>query len=265
MKKYNLFSLFLSIALVFMIFTSCEVEQFDIANGGSLEAQVYPPSTINYVRGATDGISVQFNPFENPGKSIQSVSVYKQLKTALGNSEEVLTAQGPADSFSQTNDELFADVPVGGQVLTENDLAPGDVWTLRYEMTMGDGKVLNVTTKTTIEFTCVSDIGGEYDGLTNWIDYYGVSDSYSYTTTLVDLGDGEYTLEDLSGGMEPIIWGNPAVEATIKDVCGTISLVSADYLYPYYITEASVDADGIVYIKWRNEYDENGETWLTPK
>jgi len=260
---YNLSKVIL-LAVFVMFANSCE-EQWDLKDGGSLEAQVYPPTTINYIRGATESVSVQFNPYQNEGKSIQSVSVYKQLKTALGNSAEVLTAQGTADSFSQTKEELFADVPVEGEVLTENDLAPGDVWTLRYEMTMGDGKVLNVTTQTTIEFTCVSDIGGEYDGVTNWIDYYGTPGNYSYTTTLAELGGGEYTLEDLSGGMEPIIWGNPAVEATIKDVCGTISLVAADYFYGYFITEGRVEADGTIYIKWRNEYDENGETWLTPK
>jgi hypothetical protein len=265
MKKYKILSLPLSIILVFMVFTQCEdIEQFDIANGGSLEAQVYPPSTINFIRGATESVSVEFNPFENEGKTIQDVAVYKQLLTALGNSEEVMTSSGSKESFSQTKEQLFADVPVGGETLTENDLAPGDVWNLRYEMTMADGKVLNVTTQTTIEFTCVSDLGGDYDGTTNWIDYYGVAGTDSYATNLEALGDGEYLLEDLSGGMEPIIWGNPAVEAIIKDVCGTISLVSADYLYGYEITEGWVEADGTIYIKWRNVYDENGETWLTP-
>jgi len=259
---YNLSRIFL-LAVFVMIANSCD-EQWDLKDGGSLEAQVYPPSSINYIRGATTGVSVEFKPFQNPGKTIQSINVYKTLETALGNSQEVLTAQGTADSFSQTKDELFADVPVGGNVLDENDLAPGDVWRLRYEMVMGDGTMLNVTTRTVIQFTCVSDIGGDYDGLTNWIDYYGVADSDTYTTTLTALGGGEYTLEDLSGGMEPIIWGNPPVEATIKDVCGTISLVAADYFYGYFITEGRVEADGTIYIKWRNEYDENGETWLTP-
>jgi len=260
---YNLSKVFLLGAFV-LIADSCE-EQWDLKDGGSLEGQVYPPSTINYIRGATAGISIEFKPYVNQGKTISNISVYKTLVTAGGSSDEVLTGQGSPDTFSQTKDELFADVPVGGQVLTENDLAPGDVWKLRYEMTMGDGSVLNVSTRTTIEFTCVSDLGGDYDGLTNWIDYYGTAGNDSYTTTLEDLGDGEYMLEDLSGGMEPIIWGNPAVEAVIKEVCGTISLVSADYFYDYFITEGRVEADGTIYIKWRNSYDENGETWLTPQ
>ena len=265
MKKYRILSLPLSIILILMVFTRCEEEPFDIANGGTYEAQVYPPSVTNYIRGATESVTFEFNTFENPGRTVQDVAVYKQLLTALGNSEEVMTASGSTESFSQTKEQLFADVPVGGETLTEDDLAPGDVWNLRYEMTMSDGTLLNVTTQTTIEFTCVSDLGGDYDGTTDWIDYYGVAGTDTYVTTLEALGDGEYMLEDLSGGMEPIIWGNPAVEAVIKDVCGTITLVSADYFYGYFITEGRVEADGTIYIKWRNEFDENGETWLTPQ
>jgi hypothetical protein len=264
MKWMNNLSKIVLIALFVMVANSCE-EQWDLKDGGSLEAQVYPPASVNFVRGATESVSVSFNPFTNPGRTIQSVIVYKKLETSLGNSAEVITEEVMGDTFTQSKEELFADVPVNGEVLDENDLVPGDVWRLRYVMKMGDGRELNVTTRTTVPFTCVSDLGGDYDGLTNWIDYYGVADSYSYTTTLAALGGGEYTLEDLSGGMEPIIWGNPPVEAIIKDICGVISLVRADYSYAYFITEGRVEADGTIYIKWRNAYDENGETWLTPK
>jgi hypothetical protein len=260
---YN-FSKVVLMALFVIAANSCD-EQWDLKDGGSLEAQVYPPASVNFVRGATENVSVSFNPFTNPGKTIQSVMVYKKLETSLGSSAEVLTEEVTGDSFTQTKEELFADVPVNGEVLDENDLAPGDVWRLRYVMKMGDGKELDVTTRTTVPFTCVSDLGGDYNGLTNWIDYYDLAGSYSYTTTLTDLGGGEYVLEDLSGGMEPNVWEQSPVEAIIKDICGTISLLQADYLYAYFITEGRVEADGTIYIKWRNVYGENGETWLTPQ
>ncbi|MBS0000077.1 MAG: hypothetical protein KFF73_13945 [Cyclobacteriaceae bacterium] len=260
---YNL-SKILLLGTFVMFANSCE-EQWDLKDGGSLEAQVYPPTSVNFVRGETENVTVNFKPFVNPGKTILSVSVYKKLETSLGMSAEVLTEEVSGDTFTQTKEELFADVPVNGEVLDENDLGPGDAWKLRYVMKMGDGKELNVTTMTTVPFTCVSDLGGEYDGVTNWIEYYGNPGTDSYSTTLAAVGGGEYTLEDLSGGMEPIVWGNPPVEATIKDICGKITLVKADYFYAYFITEGRVEADGTIYIKWRNAYDENGETWLTPQ
>ncbi len=70
-----------------------------------------------------------------------SVIVNKQLFTTEGNSP-VSTFEISGNTISQTEEELFADVPVDGEVLTENDLTPGDYWLFSYELVLDNGRTV---------------------------------------------------------------------------------------------------------------------------
>lgn len=265
MKNIKIKLLTIGLLSWFFVLSSCLVdEQWDIKNGGFAGANIYPTNS-SFFKGETTSVDISYDLFQNEGTSVSDIVGSIYLKSALGDSDPVeFTVSGSPYTISSA--DLFSKHPVGGKVLTENDLSPGDAWIISYELNMSGGVTLTPANGSRITFTCKSDLAGMYSGVTNWIDYYGVADTHTYDTELVETeGDGNYILEDLSGGMEPIIWGNDKVMATIKDICDVITLVDAPYSYPYYIEEAYVDADGMIYIKWKNEYDENGETWLTPK
>jgi hypothetical protein len=204
---------------------------------------------------------------------------------------EIKLKSVPATDFEQNPDTDYprATISVTAQEvltalsLTQGDVNGGDQIELRYELVMKDGRVFTNTNASgivsggaffnspffyRIPVVCVSERAGAYDGVTDWVDYYGYADTNTYTDNLTAAaGAGQYNLADLSGGMEPIIWGNPAVNAVIQDLCGKILLVSAPYVYPYYIRGGSqIDlSTGVMTIVWENVYGENGVSVLTPQ
>lgn len=151
---------------------SCEEkETFDMKNGGALVANVNPPHSQNFVYGVTPSISFGMDITDN-GNSVTNVTMTKTLSTSLGTSAPVEIDVTSGD-YSQTLDQLFADVPVEGNVLTEDDLLPGDFWMMTYVLTMGDGTVLNTDVTTKTGFSC--PIGADFTGMYNMVDVTGSS------------------------------------------------------------------------------------------
>ncbi|MFN3841556.1 MAG: hypothetical protein ACK4RF_12695 [Cyclobacteriaceae bacterium] len=173
--------------------------------------------------------------------------------------------------------------------LTASDVNGGDVFEIRHILRLTNGQeftntntngvitggaFFNAPMFSSVPVLCPSDLAGNYNAVTHWIDYYSVPDMNIYTVNLTAAeGVGEYNLPDLSGGMEPIIWGNPPVEAVFVDVCGKISLISAPYFYGYLIdgpsnsfgSGSNVDpGTGVITIFWENVFAEHGRTVLTP-
>lgn len=173
--------------------------------------------------------------------------------------------------------------------LTASQVNGGDVFEIRHILRLKDGsEFTNTNTSGTVaggaffnapmfnavSVLCPSDLAGSYNAVTDWIDYYGYPGANTYTVNLTAAsGIGQYNIPDLSGGMEPIVWGTPPVPAVIEEVCGKINLVSATYAYPYYIdppgnslgTGSNVNpGTGVITIYWGNEFGEHGRTVLTP-
>lgn len=265
MKHINIKLLSISLLTSLLVLSGCLVdEQWDIKNGGYAGANIYP-SNSSFFKGETTSVEIAFDLYENEGVSVSEIKGTIYLNSNLGDSDpvEFMVSGSP---YTLTSQELFSQHPVGGNVLTEEDLAPGDAWVISYDLSMSDGVQLTPGNGSSITFTCKSDLAGAYSQTTNWTDYYGNKDTNTDDVEFTALeADGQYIIPDLSGGMEPIIWGGDPVMATIQDICDVITLVDAPYSYPYYIDEGYVDADGRIYIKWRNAYDENGETWYTLK
>ena len=151
----NILKSLLIIVAVGFIATSCGEEPFDIKDGGSLGASMYPDGDIPFLFQTTTAVTVNLNPKANEGVTISGINVTKQLFTANGNSEAV-TVQASGETFTQSSSEFFADVPVGGVVQSENTLSPGDNWVMSYTMTLSDGRTMSIVDKTKVTFQCVS-------------------------------------------------------------------------------------------------------------
>ena len=227
------------------------------------------------------------------GKLFQAVDFYVKLRDntvpKITTSEIKLKtvpssafAQDPNTDYPRATISITAQEVLTALSLTQGDVNGGDQIELRYELVMKDGRVFTNTNASgivtggaffnspffyRIPVVCVSERAGTYDGVTDWVDYYGYEDTNTYSDDITAAaGAGQYNLADLSGGMEPIIWGNPPVEAVIQDLCGKVLLVSAPYVYPYYVRGGSeIDlSTGVMTIVWENVYGENGVTVLTP-
>lgn len=268
MKRITNKLLIFSLLTTFFVVSGCleDEEQWDIKNGGFDAANMYPTNN-SFFKGETTSVELSYELFENEGITIGDITGTIYLSSKLGTSDPVdFPVSG--SPFTLSSLELFSQHPIGGNILTEDDLLPGDQWIISYSMaTTGTPLTpLNISSKSKITFTCKSDLAGTYDAVTTGVEYYGSPFTYNYVTELTALeADGQYNLPDLSGGMEPDIWGNDPVQATLEDICDVITLVDAPYAYAYFIDEAYVEADGTIYIKWRNQYQEWGETWLTPQ
>lgn len=227
------------------------------------------------------------------GKLFQSVDFYVKLRDNTIpkiTTNEIKLKSVPSTDFQQNSDTDYprATISVSAQEvltalsITQDDVNGGDQIELRYELVMKDGRVFTNSNASgivtggaffnspffyRIPVVCISERAGNYAGVTDWEDYYGYTDTNTYTDNITAAaGAGQYNLADLSGGMEPIVWDNPPVKAVFQDLCGTILLVSAPYFYPYYIRGGSqIDlVTGAMTIVWENVYGENGVTTLTP-
>ena len=205
-------------------------------------------------------------------------STEKLLKSVPSSDFQVSTETGyPRGTINVSVSEVLTSLGI-----TQGDVFGGDQIEVRFELVLKDGRKFSKDNASSIvtggaffnspffyrvPVVCASERAGVYNGVTDWVDYYGYEGTNDYVEDLTAAeGAGQYNLTDLSGGMEPIIWGNPDVNAVFQDLCGSINLVSAPYSYPYYIRDGSfIDLEtGVMTIVWENAYGENGVTTLTP-
>ncbi len=259
------------IAMMLLVSISCE-DQYDIKDGGRLAANMYPETDVAYLFQQTEQVTVNLDPFVNEGVTVSSINVTKQLFTSNGNSEPVqISVSG--ETFTQTRSELFADVPVGGQVLSENDLTAGDYWVLSYTMALSDGLVLKIGDKTRIAFSCPSDLAGTYSassvGEGNYPggNFPGPFWDGQGEVTLTETGvEGVYTISEISGEFYNLFWGGNPESGTFRDVCGNYSIdTKTDQWGDTLSTTVTNNGDGTITIEWENTYGDFGTTVLTPQ
>lgn len=153
---------------------SCGPEPFDVQDGGYLGENVNPPRSASFIFGQTSELSFSLDVTDN-GNSISNITMFKTLTTPAGTSP-VAEVDVTSGTYSQTLAELFADVPVDGNVLTEDDLNPGDYWEMTYEITLSDGTVLESPATTVVGFSCPleADFTGMYEVQEVTGSYFGV-------------------------------------------------------------------------------------------
>ena len=223
------FKYILIVVFTLFICTSCLEEQWDIKDGGTYAAQLYAPVNVPFFYQGTTEVTYDIDIFENSGISVTGIEGTKQLFVGgEGSVEATLDLSGR--SFSQTLSELFADVPINGQVLTEDDLAPGDYWAISYTMTLSDGTVLNVQSSrdTDIPFSCVSEIPteGTWTGTTT-LGAFGIIGTNNTVTITADDDQGNYSLSDITGGFYGNFGFNVDQPGSINDLCNVITVTGA--------------------------------------
>lgn len=245
MKYINRISIIVLLAAI----VACEVQNSDILVGGDgdadLSGQQYaninPATRVNFVYQATSGIEINLLKFEAEGSAISSVEVTKTLRiadvidaddTVVGFTSAPVTYTVTGDVFSQTLAELFADVPVEGNIWVEDSLDPGDSWLLEYKLNLTGNAptadaVLDIATTTFIPFACLSEIpAGSYTSTIGGGAFGVVTTNPDVTLTALD-SDGNYSLSDLTSGVFPDLGGssfNFNQPGTINDLCNNISV-----------------------------------------
>lgn len=236
---------------------------------------------------------------EEDGRLVESVDIYAKRRrgNTLSTEAKVTTIDKSAFVTTTNSKYLRADISIPvSTVLTAMGFTPADMNGgdfIEYRLDMLDSKGrrwtnTNVSTDIVsgafyaspffyrVGIVCPSDLAKAYNAVTDWIDCTGTPGSNNYVETLVKTAGTQvrYDLSDLSGGMEPIVWGGAKVAAKIDDVCGKITLNSAPYAYAYFIdgpgnsfgTGSTVNTGtGVITIYWINFYDEHGRTVLTPQ
>lgn len=214
------------LVMLTLITVTCK-EPYDIKDGGSLVAILYPPANVSYYRGITPSVEFTIDKFENPGVTIKSISATKYLVTEKSGQSVTASVTLSGDKFSQTQAQMFADVPVNNKVLTENDLSAGDHWVVNYTFILGDGRTLTSGTNTTIIFTCKSEIEeGTYKGSQNNTGWFGQATTKN--VTLTKTGDGIFVISDVSAGGYEACCGtlgyNKDQPCQITDICNKITV-----------------------------------------
>lgn len=282
----NLLIKLFSLVIVSMLITSCEDQGESIFGDGELGANLKAPSTGAFLRGETEMIDMNLVVTSNEGVSVESIVIYGELNTLeqVNDSTREDISSGVVELATVTNDgmvtfttdELFASLPVDGEVKNEDELYPGDTFVFTYELNLADGRVMTIAGNYTVTFTCPSDLGGKYLNTTEVSASDFGAQSFSYEVELVDLGAGRYTVEDMTGGMwssDPYAaeYATTARTTTLVEVCGQITLEDAPDQFGGFITTEgqpgpSYDPEtGVITWGWTDTlYGETGITTYTP-
>ncbi|QCK16775.1 hypothetical protein [Mangrovivirga cuniculi] len=264
----------LSIVSIIFLFSSCFLEEEKLTDNVSEAADITIDGNTTYLRGETESIVLDMDFKESPSAQIMEVRGTKQLITSAGNSEvvEIDPLTSPTELVFDQND-LFNDLPVNGEVLSEEDLLPGDRWEFDFTIVMEDGRELKSRNASdwNVNFSCPSDLAGAYiftstgafgDGSG------GQTGSYSYTgeVTLTQTDEGIYEIDDMSFGLYPQGYSDTAPSGRIRDICNTISdLGDTDqYSDPFTINGTVSEVDGTISLTWSNTYGDTGEVILVP-
>lgn len=229
----------LLVVMAASLFWACEEQNTDILVGGDGSADlsgrqyanIDPPTSVPFFFQGTSEVIIPLAKFESSGSTIASVEVSKTL-TRAGESSATVTFDVTGDAVNQSLSDLFADVPVGGVVMTEDSLAPGDFWTFSYKINLSGNSptsdnVLDIAIDTHVPFSCVSKIPteGTWTGETQ-NGSFGIYSS-NPEVTITDNGSGNYTLSDISGGFYAAFGFNRDQPGNINDLCNIITVTSA--------------------------------------
>ncbi len=172
----------------------------------------------------------------------------------------------------------------------------GDAFKVRWTFTTADGRVFNEwAASVCTEFPgancavrwgviCTSNLAGIYKVVSTFDSpgyftsanpdfQYGPGNdgsvangvqTYNNIAVVKGTATATYLIKDITNGFEPIMWGNPPVDAIIADKCGDIVMSKLLWKgYAYEILPGSkVNANGFTII-WKNKYGENGVSTFT--
>jgi hypothetical protein len=151
----NFLKLFIITLALAFVGNSCGEEPFDVADGGSLGANLYVTSNVKFFVGLDTDVNIDFEKFENEGATISSIDYSVVLTSTLGKSTAAtFSSPGSATVVSVPITTLLAGLPVDGTALTESDLVPGDVFVFDFDITLSDGRALDTPGSTIVTVQC---------------------------------------------------------------------------------------------------------------
>jgi len=141
---------------------------------------------------------------------------------------------------------------------------------------VGDGAMVNAQFDLFIVQLCVSDLAGMYSVTTTY-GYHDFLPSYNVNTQemeIVDLGDGNYSVAEYTGGLFASgpysdAYGSSAQPLVFNENCGIISWSGQEDLWGNILPQTAgvngVDSNGVVTISWLSDgYGEKGVSVYTP-
>lgn len=184
-------SLIIVLALGFVA-TSCGEDPFDMQEGGQTGANLYVTSNVKFFVGVDTEVKIDFEIYVSEGVSVSSINYTVLLSSTLGNSSVAsFSSEGSASVITVALSALLAGLPVDGNVLQESDLVPGDTFTFDFDITLADGRVLNVPASSIVTIQC-RPMPGDYRVVMH--DSYGdgwqTNDSNGGDGLQLTLGDG---------------------------------------------------------------------------
>jgi len=262
----NIFKSFVFLATCSLILFSCDVEERDYADlqpEGSFLAFT-DVQTGFYNLADPSAASVGFT-VKSAGDAVSS---YKVTKSYNGGA--------PVDhaslSSAPTDVTITLSEAVEGLGIGVSDLNIGDVITFAFSNVNG---VYDSSGKLDVPVSCASEIAGMYNAVS-----VGTSTdaccpdetTVNLVVELTDLGGGNYTMSDFSGGLYfewyDIYGITPdASPGDIQDVCNDITLTTMTEPFGETLEgSGSVDpATGVITFTWLSGYGDTGVTTLTPQ
>lgn len=270
----NIKSLLLIVGVALMVF-GCVVEDQKVVTPSEAAANLYAPSDVPFLFGVTQEVAFDVELAENPGATVSSVIVKKQLFTTNGDSP-VAEFTSAGATISQSKSDMFADVPVAGGVLTEDDLTPGDRWVFSYQLQLSNGKTVTIPASgsTTITFQCLSELAGTYNAVGTGGSIFGdyppglsnVTWDGKGVVTLTELTPGVYEMDNTTGEFYVQYWGGDAEVGTFRDVCDVFTIDTKNDQWGYPLTATVTNhGDASFTVDWANTYGDHGSTLMTPQ
>ncbi|MBK6265232.1 hypothetical protein JKA74_09290 [Marivirga sp. S37H4] len=267
-----IYKIFIIVGLVNL--TSCFEEEV-LTDQLKEGANVAVSGTSTYLNGETTEVTLELDFQESDNAQIKEVQVTKQLVTAQGNSDVVsLDPVNESGELNFTTQELLADVPVNGVILSESDLSPGDRWVFSFTILMEDGRSLIPLQNAdwAINFSCPSVLAGIYNSVASGSFGDGAGGSagaYAGLNATVELTqtatDGVYSIDDMSFGLYPQGYGDTAPSGRIRDICNDLNdLGDTDQYGDPFTMNGTVNADGTIDLEWSNTWGDGGTVTLTP-
>ena len=116
---------------------------------------MYVTSAVKFFVGIDSDVNIDYELFANDGLSVTTIQYSVLLKSTLGTSTPATFSTSPGGSTITVGiTELLAGLPVGGNVLQESDLEPGDTFTFDFVISLSDGRTLNTASNSTVTVQC---------------------------------------------------------------------------------------------------------------
>jgi len=226
-----------------------------------------------------DNASATFNIdglIEGEGATVSSVTV---MKSYTGHINDSTIVTGPTvEHVTIPVSEIPKSITVTANEAAQNADADftqakvEDHFNFTFVLNTEDGRALKSGPTISVPLSCPSALAGTYSVVTSGNQGAGsgtTSGTYEgveATVVIAEVAPGTYSVDDITGGMYPGVWGDIPVPGEISDVCNNITIQNTvDHYQDTFSGTGTVNADGTITITWNNGYGDDGVSVYTPQ